>query len=155
MPDTTDILKTLFSHCKTGNLHGVRQLVQTHEKPSGIHPGEQCQETGASPLMIAAGAKQKHIVQYLLINGAPWNALDKQGKCAGNYALEAEDFDQRDQVLSWAGELASDTEWLIQKAIATWLSSLSKHDAPRVLSFLEKYGTKMKPFAINESCKFL
>ncbi|MEZ8006452.1 MAG: DNA alkylation repair protein [Amylibacter sp.] len=68
---------------------------------------------------------------------------------------KAEDFDQRDQVLSWAGELASDTEWLIQKAIATWLSSLSKHDAPRVLSFLEKYGTKMKPFAINESCKFL
>ena len=43
----------------------------------------------------------------------------------------------------------------IQKAIADWLSSLSKHDAPAVLSFLEKYGAKMKPFAINEACKFI
>merc|ERR1712048_564302 len=90
MPDTTEILKTLFSHCKSGNLHGVRQTINT----SGIHPGEQCQETGQSAIMVAAGAKQIKIVEYLLQNGAPWNALDKQGKCAGNYALEAENFDQ-------------------------------------------------------------
>lgn len=92
--DTTEILKTLFSHCKTGNLHAIRQLVQTKENPSGIHPGEQCEITGSSPLMIAAGAKQLKVVEYLLNNGAPWNALDKKGKCAGNYALEAENFDQ-------------------------------------------------------------
>ncbi len=68
---------------------------------------------------------------------------------------KAADFDQRDQILSWAGELAGDSEWLIQKAVSMWLLSLSKHDAPRVLSFLETHGAKMKPFAINEACKFL
>jgi len=62
---------------------------------------------------------------------------------------------QRNQILSWAGELSNDKEWLIQKALANWLSSLSKHDTPAVLLFLETHGAKMKPFAINEPCKFL
>jgi len=62
---------------------------------------------------------------------------------------------QRNQILSWAGELSNDKEWLIQKALANWLSSLSKHDTPAVLLFLETHGAKMKPFAINEACKFL
>jgi hypothetical protein len=39
--------------------------------------------------------------------------------------------------------------------MANWLSSLSKHDIPTVLSFLEEYGAKMKPFAVNEACKFI
>ena len=56
---------------------------------------------------------------------------------------------QRNQILSWAGELSNDKEWLIQKALANWLSSLSKHDTPAVLLFLETHGAKMKPFAIN------
>jgi len=62
---------------------------------------------------------------------------------------------QRNQILSWAGELSNDKEWLIQKALANWLSSLSKHNTPAVLLFLETHGAKMKPFAINEACKFL
>ena len=62
---------------------------------------------------------------------------------------------QRNQISSWAGELSNDKEWLIQKALANWLSSLSKHDTPAVLLFLETHGAKMKPFAINEACKFL
>ena len=56
---------------------------------------------------------------------------------------------QRNQILSWAGELSNDKEWLIQKALANWLSSLSKHDTPAVLLFLETHGAKMKPFAIS------
>ncbi|MDA9534727.1 DNA alkylation repair protein, partial [Amylibacter sp.] len=50
---------------------------------------------------------------------------------------------QRNQILSWAGELSNDKEWLIQKALANWLSSLSKHDTPAVLLFLETHGAKM------------
>ena len=66
-----------------------------------------------------------------------------------------DDLEQRARIISWLGTLSVDQEWLIQKAIAKWLSSLSKHDIPAVLSFLEEYGAKMKPFAVNEACKFI
>ena len=45
-------------------------------------------KTGESPLMVAAGAGFNEIVSELLINGAPYNAVDRQGKCAGNYAID-------------------------------------------------------------------
>ena len=45
--------------------------------------------TGQSALMLAAGNGHAEVVSELLINGAPYNAVDKEGKCAGNYALEA------------------------------------------------------------------
>ena len=66
-----------------------------------------------------------------------------------------DELEQRSRIISWLGTLSVDQEWLIQKAIANWLSSLSKHDIPAVLSFLEEYGAKMKPFAVNEACKFI
>jgi hypothetical protein len=66
-----------------------------------------------------------------------------------------DELEQRARIISWLGTLSVDQEWLIQKAIANWLSSLSKHDIPAVLSFLEEYGAKMKPFAVNEACKFI
>jgi 3-methyladenine DNA glycosylase AlkD len=68
---------------------------------------------------------------------------------------KADDLARRDQVLSWMGDLATDSEWLVQNAIATWLATLSKHDAPRMLAFLETYGGDLKPFATKEACKFL
>lgn len=68
---------------------------------------------------------------------------------------KAADYELRDRVLSWAAELSTDSEWLIQRAIATWLMTLSKHDAPRVLTFLENHGAALKPFAVTEACKFL
>ena len=66
-----------------------------------------------------------------------------------------DELEQRSRIISWLGTLSVDQEWLIQKAIANWLSSLSKHDISAVLSFLEEYGAKMKPFAVNEACKFI
>jgi 3-methyladenine DNA glycosylase AlkD len=84
--------------------------------------------------------------QSVLTFTMPWAKLNNPKK----YELE-----QRDQILAWAGKLSIDQEWLIQKALANWLSSLSKHDTPSVLSFLEEHGAKMKPFAINQACKFL
>jgi 3-methyladenine DNA glycosylase AlkD len=66
-----------------------------------------------------------------------------------------DDLARRDQVLSWMGDLATDSEWLVQNAIGHWLATLSKHDAPRMLSFLETYGADLKPFATKEACKFL
>lgn len=36
---------------------------------------------------MAAGAGVGEIVDVLLLEGAPWNSLDKQGRCAGEYAM--------------------------------------------------------------------
>ena len=46
-------------------------------------------ENGRSPLMAAAKGGHTELVKQLLAKGAPWNAIDKQGKCAGEYAMEA------------------------------------------------------------------
>ena len=43
---------------------------------------------GASALMLAAGAGAGELVATLLMYGAPWNALDRSGRCAGQYALQ-------------------------------------------------------------------
>ena len=61
----------------------------------------------------------------------------------------------RDQVLGWAASYVPDRAWFIQKAIAWWLRELSKHDAPRVIAFLETHGAAMKPFAAKDAAKYL
>ncbi|VDK38873.1 unnamed protein product [Taenia asiatica] len=43
-------------------------------------------QTGMSVLMAAAGAGHSEVVRYLLDEGAPWNAVDKRYRCAGDYA---------------------------------------------------------------------
>ena len=63
------------------------------------------------------------------------------------------DLEIRDQVLGWAAAYVSDPDWFIQKAVAWWLRELSKHDAPRVVAFLETNGRTMKPFALKEATK--
>jgi 3-methyladenine DNA glycosylase AlkD len=57
--------------------------------------------------------------------------------------------------LSWASGMVDDREWFIQKAIGWWLRELSKHNPQRVLTFLEDYRTRMKPFAVREASKYL
>lgn len=66
-----------------------------------------------------------------------------------------EDLVRRDRILDWAAGYVPDRDWFIQKAIAWWLRELSKHDAPRVISFLAKHGEAMKPFARREAGKHL
>ena len=51
---------------------------------------QQDQTTGLSPLMLAATHGYIDICQALLQAGAPWNAVDRCGKCAGNYATDNE-----------------------------------------------------------------
>jgi len=61
----------------------------------------------------------------------------------------------RDRILGWAADYVDDPEWFIQKAVAWWLRELSKHDAPRVVAFLEAHGERMKPFAWREAARKL
>lgn len=60
-----------------------RSLVTTAD------PCFQDESDGASVLMRAAGAGSMEAVEFLLARGAPWNALDRAGMCAGEYAMHA------------------------------------------------------------------
>lgn len=65
------------------------------------------------------------------------------------------DLEIRDRILGWAAGYVDDPQWFIQKSVAWWLRELSKHDAPRVIAFLDQYGAQMKPFARKEAAKKL
>lgn len=71
-----------------------------------------------------------------------------------NHPSEA-DLEHRDRILGWAASYVPDRDWFIQKAIAWWLRELSKHDAQRVIDFLDQHGKAMKPFARKEGFRFL
>jgi 3-methyladenine DNA glycosylase AlkD len=61
----------------------------------------------------------------------------------------------RERVLRWAAGYVTDHDWFIQKAIASWLRDLSKHDPARVRSFLDAHQADMKPFAVKEAGRLL
>ena len=53
-------------------------------------PSTQDDATGHSALMAAAAAGATEAVEALLGAGAPWNAIDRRGRCAGDYAMEGD-----------------------------------------------------------------
>ncbi|MGJ8588084.1 MAG: DNA alkylation repair protein [Yoonia sp.] len=61
----------------------------------------------------------------------------------------------RERVLRWAAGYVTDHDWFIQKAIATWLRDLSKHDPAHVRAFLDAHQADMKPFAVKEAGRLL
>lgn len=61
----------------------------------------------------------------------------------------------RDRVLGWAAAFAPDHDPVLQKAVALWLRTLSKHDKPRVQHFLDEHGAEMKAFALKEASALL
>jgi 3-methyladenine DNA glycosylase AlkD len=67
----------------------------------------------------------------------------------------AEDQARRERILGWAAGYVPDRDWFIQKSIAWWLRSLSKHDPERVRAFLAEHGEGMKAFARKEAGKYL
>lgn len=61
----------------------------------------------------------------------------------------------REAALGWAADMAADPEWFIQKAVAWWLRTLSRHDPERVQAFIAAHGDVMKPFARTEALRLL
>lgn len=61
----------------------------------------------------------------------------------------------RDRVLGWAVTYAPAHDPILQKALALWLRTLSKHDKPQVLHFLDEHGLEMKAFALKEASALL
>ncbi|CAH8875423.1 unnamed protein product [Trichobilharzia szidati] len=72
----------LFEACYSGDFEKVVKLVEEEDADICY----QDFKTGVSPLMIAAGIGNTDIVNYLLSEGAPWNAVDREYLCAGDYA---------------------------------------------------------------------
>ncbi|PAA73185.1 hypothetical protein BOX15_Mlig033725g2, partial [Macrostomum lignano] len=65
-----------------GDVKTVRRLLAE----TGADPCYQDHRTGMSVLMAAAASGSADTVRCLLDNGAPWNAVDRQYHCAGEYA---------------------------------------------------------------------
>ena len=88
---TLDLSKvtTMIEAASSGNLGILQQLVA--ENP--LYASQQDQTTGRSPLMAAAASGYGPLCTYLLQQGAPWNAIDRQGQCAGNYATNGQHWD--------------------------------------------------------------
>eukprot|EP00986_Skeletonema_menzelii_P002420 scaffold652_cov142-Skeletonema_menzelii.AAC.7 len=80
----------------TAQVLSLLQLAASDDSSVGIGnqkhllAAQQDPETGLSPLMVAAQNGHVDVCRILLDAGAPWNALDRYGKCAGNWAQENE-----------------------------------------------------------------
>ncbi len=97
MEPNTQKVTNMLEACSSGKLHVVETLL----KENPIYASQQDMETGASPLMAAANAGNLALCQYLLEAGAPWNAVDRQGQCAGNYATTAEHWAIVNLLVEW------------------------------------------------------
>lgn len=71
--------------------------------------------TGRSPLMAAAHGGHVELCQLLLDHGAPWNALDRYGQCAGDYAVAAQNWPIVNLLVDWGTKaeliLSAATRW--------------------------------------------
>ncbi len=77
--------QALLAACQGGDWATAQQLLA-----QGAPAYYQEEAGGTSCLMHAAQGAHLEIVQALLAASAPWNALDRQGKCAGEYAMASE-----------------------------------------------------------------
>jgi type IV protein arginine methyltransferase len=83
--NNTSVDKELLLACSKGLLSEVNELINNKDADPCFHDTD---SNGASPLIEAAKHGHAEVVAYLLSEGAPWNALDMAGKCAGDYAMD-------------------------------------------------------------------
>eukprot|EP00469_Lotharella_globosa_P004805 CAMPEP_0167794384 /NCGR_PEP_ID=MMETSP0111_2-20121227/13774_1 /TAXON_ID=91324 /ORGANISM="Lotharella globosa, Strain CCCM811" /LENGTH=366 /DNA_ID=CAMNT_0007687783 /DNA_START=26 /DNA_END=1126 /DNA_ORIENTATION=+ len=72
----------LLVAAQSGNVKEVSRLLEAKADVAF-----QESQQGISALMAAAVGGHSEAVNELLCAGAPWNAVDKSGRCAGDYAL--------------------------------------------------------------------
>ena len=78
--------EALFLKCARENDVGTFSDLIKSKK---VHAFFQDPNTGESAMMAAATQGHAEIISVLIQNGAPWNATDRYGKSAGDYALKA------------------------------------------------------------------
>lgn len=100
MSESSSLVETvrrMIDACATGDLATIQSLVQEDSQ----YVSYQDTETGLSPLMAAAKVGNVSLCQQLLEGGAPWNAIDRQGQCAGNYATDGEHWEVVNLLVEW------------------------------------------------------
>lgn len=90
-------VRAMIEACGAGNIQVVEQLV----KENSLYACQQDETTGQSPLMAAAAVGNGGLCKDLLDFGAPWNAVDRQGQCAGNYATNAQHWAVVNLLVDW------------------------------------------------------
>ncbi len=83
--------------CRSGDLALVQSLVDAGADVTYSNP-----EDGVTPLMIAAEGGHVAMITALLEAGAPWNAQDKEGYTAGEYATGSGNRESMPVLLDWA-----------------------------------------------------
>mmetsp|Transcript_29023 Transcript_29023/g.69137 ORF Transcript_29023/g.69137 Transcript_29023/m.69137 type:complete len:420 (+) Transcript_29023:68-1327(+) len=97
----------LMAACMSQSVTAVHSLLESAVNEGHKSTGEECSVippkqllaatqdpvTGLSPLMLAAKGGSCEICTLLLEAGAPWNAVDRFGKCAGDFATDNEKWD--------------------------------------------------------------
>ena len=126
-------ISSMIHACSIGDLATISSFLQ-QDQQSACH---QDQSTGRSPLMAAAAAGYAPICTILLEHGAPWNAVDRCGQCAGNYATQNEHWD----VVSMMVDHATRAE-LILGGVARWNRSELSHEPSPNLSLQQQPCTK-------------
>ena len=81
----SNVYEQLFKAAETGDVSAIRSLCSE----GGAHPYYQETVNGESILMRSALHGHIAAVDALLELGAPWNAVDRNGRCAGTHALNA------------------------------------------------------------------
>jgi protein arginine N-methyltransferase 2 len=92
-----ETIRAMIDACAVSNLPVIQQLVTE----DALYACQQDDATGISPLMAASKGGHLPIAQFLLDQGAPWNAIDRQGQCAGNYATLAEQWEVVNLLVEW------------------------------------------------------
>lgn len=138
-------VQKMLQACSSGDTGTVASLVAEHP----WYARQQDDATGKSPLMVASEVGHIHLVQYLLEQGAPWNAVDRYGQCAGNYAAVGEHWDVVNMLVDH-GTRAELILSSIQRA--TYSSSHCESSAPPLASTVSTTGAT-RPVAHEPSTK--
>lgn len=86
----------LCAAAEAGDTAGVTSLLSSGVDPSYFDPN------GMSPLMHAASHGHTDSARLLLDAGAPWNAVNPSGLCAGDLAMEGSHQETVDLLLGFA-----------------------------------------------------
>ncbi|KAG7667230.1 hypothetical protein Ndes2526B_g04267 [Nannochloris sp. 'desiccata'] len=87
----------LMEACRSGDLVLVQSLLEADADVTYSNPDD-----GVTPLMIAAEGGHIPVITVLLEAGAPWNAQDKDGHTAGEYATSSGNRETLPVLLDWA-----------------------------------------------------
>ena len=69
------------------HLHFYLKIKELVEKGGDVTHQEETD--GTSALMLVAAHGNVEMIEFLLSEGAVWNAVDRKHKCAGDYATDA------------------------------------------------------------------